>query len=635
MSDLLPFVIAGLASGSIFGLAGMGLVLTYKTSGIFNFAHGAVATAAAYTFHELRTVRSMPWPLAGAITLGVFAPAAGIGLERIARRLADASTANKIVGTLGLLLAVQGGATILYGSSVLTFQPFLPTGTFAIGSTQVGYDQAIVVVLALIAAAALYGFFRASRTGIAMRGVVDDPSLLSLSGTSPVRVRVQAWVIGSIFAALSGILIAPQLGLDSILLTLLVVQAFGAAAIGRFSSLPLTHVGGLIIGIGASVSTRFVGDVPTLAGVPSSLPFIVLFVVLLTFRSPAMDERIAGGRERPSASLGERTPSLGVAVVVASLVVVPFVVGSKLPVWTNGLVFVILLASLALLVNTSGQVSLCHAGFAAVGAATFSHLASGAGLPWLVALLGAGLAAVPIGAVVAIPAIRLSGIFLALATFGFGILLERMVFNTSIMFGAFGNRPAPRPDLLIIEGTSDHAFYFVVLAVVLLTAAALWAVQRSRLGILLRALADAPVALNTHGANSNVTLVLVFCITAFLAGLAGALLGASSGSISGVGFGPFDSLTWLVVLAISGSSVLRTGAIAAVLLAIAPAYLPTWFTDYRSLGFGALALAASTSLIDGAGLQRIRASLATTAPRRVARSPVRDRTRHSFGEVAP
>ena len=90
--------------------------------------------------------------------------------------------------------------------------------------------------------------------------------------------------------------------------------------------------------------------------------------------------------------------------------------------YTNALIFVILFLSLALLLNTSGQISLCHAAFVAIGASTFSHLTTDQGLPWLLALLGAGLVVVPVGALLSLPAIRLSGLYLALATFGFGIL---------------------------------------------------------------------------------------------------------------------------------------------------------------------------------------------------------------------
>ena len=94
-------------------------------------------------------------------------------------------------------------------------------------------------------------------------------------------MRRISWIIGSTFAAMSGVLIVPLIGLEPIALTFLVVQAFGAAAIGYFSSIPLTYLGGIIIGIASSVSTKYVLDVDWLGGLPASLPFLILFVVLL------------------------------------------------------------------------------------------------------------------------------------------------------------------------------------------------------------------------------------------------------------------------------------------------------------------------------------------------------------------
>ena len=163
----------------------------------------------------------------------------------------------------------------------LQFPAYLPTGTFTVGTVNVGYDQAITMGVALVATILLYLFFRYARLGVAMRAVVDNPDLVNITGTNPIAVRRWSWIIGTVFAAMSGVLLAPTIGLNSLLLILLVVQAFGAAAVGYFSNLPLTYVGGLAIGIAASVSTKYVGTITWLGGLPASLPFIVLFIALL------------------------------------------------------------------------------------------------------------------------------------------------------------------------------------------------------------------------------------------------------------------------------------------------------------------------------------------------------------------
>ena len=629
MSDFWPFVIAGLTTGSLYGLAAMGLVLTYKTSGIFNFAHGAIAAGAAYVFYELNTRNGVPWPIAGLIVIFVVAPFAGFLTERIARGLADAPPSAKIVATVGLLLVVSGTATAIFGAAAINFPQFLPVRTYRFAGINLGVDQMISMVIALVSAVSLYTFFRFSKLGVAMRGVVDNPDLLDLAGTSPARVRTQAWMIGSMFAALSGILLAPLTGLDAILLTLLVVQAFGAAAVGAFTSLPLTYLGGLVVGIGGALATKYVVDVPNLAGFPPSLPFIVLFAVLLLTPKGRFVEAGRKRLARERAVMAPRVAWAGRAAVVAGLILAPQVVGTRLPVYANALIFILVFLSLRLLVQTSGQVSLCHAAFAAMGAAAFSHFAHGVGLPWLVALVLAGVATVPIGAMVAIPAIRLSGLYLALATFGFGLLMERMVFGTGLMFGGRGSRPAPRPgDLFGLSLGSDKGFYYVALGVVLAVFVGMWWLNRSRLGRLCQAMADSPLALATHGTNVRVTRVLVFCVSAFVAGLAGALFASAAGSISGIGFGPFASLTWLTVLALAGRGEFSAGVIAAFVLAVVPSYVDKpAYTDWQPVIFGSLAVLAS--LAQGGGLP-FAAWFRRSAERNAERSkhsPVAERNR--------
>lgn len=593
MRDLLPFLVVGVVSGSLYGLAGMGLVLTYQTSGVLNFAHGAVAAAGAFAFYDLHTVHGLPWPAALLTAVGGVGLAGGVLLERLARRLVGARPVLAVTATVGLLLAIQGAITARYGFETRPFPAFMGDRPFHLFGVSVTQSQILTVLISAAAGAGLYAFLRFNLLGTAMRAVVDDAPLMDLAGWSPARIRTLAWVLGSTFAALSGVLLAPTLGLDAFLLTLLVVQAFGACAVGRFASLPLTFAGGLGVGVLAAAFTRYVSSTPELAGLPSTTPFLVLFAVLVGSRPgrlgrPAPTAAQGGGRPRPVTAGTARS-----LAVIAALVLVPFVVGPRLPLYTSGLSLVLVFVSLGLLVWTSGQISLCHAAFAALGASTFSHLSAGVGLPWPVALVLAGLATVPLGAIVAIPAIRLSGIYLALATFGFGILVERILFGTGFMFGSVGFRRGPRPDFGPFSPTSNRSFYFAVLVVVLIGVGLVVVVIRSRLGRLLRGLADSPVALAGLGINLNTTLLLVFCLSAFLAGVAGALLISGATQAGGRSFGFELSLLWLAVLALCGSRPVAAALTAAALVAVVPAYLPDGFSEHQALFFGLGAVAAA------------------------------------------
>jgi branched-subunit amino acid ABC-type transport system permease component len=604
MNEFLPFVVAGLTSGSLIALAAMSLVLIYKTAGVFNFAQGAAAAAAAYLFYQLHTVEGLHWALAGAICVFVAAPAAGVVLEWLTRGLADAPPVARIVGTIGTLVAIQGLLVLQWGSTTINTPVFLPSSTFSVGGTFVSYDQLVGVLVALIAAVGLSVFFKVSRVGTQMRAVVDDPLLIGFSGTSPNLVRRQAWVIGMTFTAVAGILIAPSVGLDPSILTLLVVQAFGAAALGRFQSLSLTYLGALITGVGSAIATKYAVSHAWLSGASASLPFVLLIAVLIFSRGGRFVE-VAGIRlpKPPRFIIPGRAVYAGRLLLLAVAVIVPFIVGAKLPVWTSAMIFVLIFQALSLLLD-SGQVSLAHAGLAAIGASTFGHL-SDHGVPYFFALLAAGGLTALVGAIVSIPAIRLSGLYLALATFGLGLTLQYMVFSTFLMFGSTGSLNTPRPAVLGLD--SDRGFYFLCLGICAMSAVVLLALRRSRLGRLLRAIGDSPTALSAQGASVMTTHVIAFSLSAFIAGIAGALYGSLNLTLGGAPFAAFVSLTWLTTLFICRAGSLTRPILAAVLTAVAPAYVfphSNWYGEWSPVLFGLAALGAALQAGGGISLGR-------------------------------
>ena len=625
MRAILPFVITGIATGSLYGLAGMGLVLTYRTSGVFNFGHGAIGAGAAFLFYTLHITHGWPWPLAALVTLGVFATLVAWILERITRGLGDVPEAVVVVATVGILLGTEGLLFLRYGNVTRKFPQFLPTSGFTVEGVNVSWAQVISVILAACAAAGLYVFLRRSRLGVALRAVVDNPDLVSLTGERPGRVRMASWAIGSAFAALSGILLAPTLGLDANLLTLLVVQALGACAVGLFSSLPLTYGGGIAVGVVASLATKYFTHQP-FTGLPSTVPYVFLIVVLLVVPSAKLPARRSSTRSLivESGSLPRRAVVMLSMVGAALLLMVPTVVGPKLPVWISALSYVVILSSLALLVWSSGQISLCHMAFAAVGATTMSHLTS-SGLPWVVALVLAGLFTAPVGALVAIPAMRQSGIYLALITLGLGILMQNVIFGTSWMFGSKLVATAPRPKLGFIDGTNDRWLYYIVLVIATLTCLTLSAIYRGRLGRLLRAMSETPVMLSTHGLAVNVCRLLVFCISACFAGVGGALVITQTGAASGVGFGPVQSLLLLAVLAIFGTRLLRSSILAAAAITLLPAYVTAFGVNEQMFAYGLFGIAAALVIARRSQLLGWLARCATNGQGRLLDGPARAR----------
>ena len=584
MHAFLPFLIIGIATGAVYALAAMGLVVTYTTSGIFNFAHGAVGMFAAYIFYSLRVDAGVPTWLAAALAILVVAPVMGVVIDRVLlQRFVGGSASSSIVVSLGLLVALQGTAVALYGGETRSVAPLFPTRTFEISGVRVGDDQLIVVLIALAAALGLTLFFRCTTLGLQTQAVVGDRNLTGLVGVDAKRVTTVSWILGSAFAALSGVLFAPFVGLDSILLTLLVVQAFGAAVIGGLRNLTLANAGAYGVGIAAALSTKYVATIPSLRGLPSSIPFLVLFLVLVASprgRFAEVADTNAGGRRAIGTHPFPWKVLLGLTALALAL---PAVLSpAKLLTASATVVFVLMFASLGLLVGLSRQVSLCHAVFAVFGATTLAHLQH-AGVPYLVALLLAGLAVVPIGALIAIPAIRLSGLFLALATFGFGVLAESLLYTTAAVFGSHGAASVARPSLF----ATDKAFYYFAVAVVVAGLVLIEVVRATRLGRVLRAMADSPVALQSIRINPTASRVMVFCLSAFLAAISGGLLGSLIRSINLASFGFFQSLIWLTVLVMAGASSLGGAVLAAVLLVAAPAvFTSSTVTEWQPVAFG-------------------------------------------------
>lgn len=592
VSGYLPFIIIGLVTGSVYGIASLGLVLTYKTSGVFNFGHGAIAAAAAVVFYQLHIRNGLAWPLAALIAIFAFGVIAGLILERVSAYIAEAPTAYRIVATVALILIVPAVYGIVYGPINYNITTFLPSGTaFTISEVQVGWDQVATAVLGIVAVVGLYVFFQRSKLGVLMRAVVDRPQLLDLTGYSPTRVRRIAWIIGSCFAAVSGILLVnTQQQVNVSILSLLVVQAFGAAVVGAFRSLPLAFIGGPILGVVQACSGRMIATHPSLAGLDINVPFIFLFVGLLVIKRGKLVELGQSDIRAPirKALLNPRTRQ---AIMVGALIfaiIVPFVVGTKLPSWNSALAQMPLLLSLGLLVRTSGQISLCQIGFAAIGATTFAHMLS-FGLPWFIALFVAGLITVPVGAIIAIPAIRLSGLFLALATLGFGILLAQFCYSKDYMFGTAALYTS-RPHFLGLD--SDRGFYYLLLVFALASIAYVTMIERSRMGRLLRGMADSPTALAMLGTNTNVTRVLVFCASAFLAGISGGLIASLFSSINLTPFNYVQSLVILAVLMVCGRRTVPAAILASLFLTIPTAYIDgDQVSNYTALIFGVAVIA--------------------------------------------
>lgn len=590
-----PFIVIGLANGSAYALLAVGLVLSYRTSGIFNFAHGGIAMVVAYSYYTLSVNEHLSTPIAVLISVAVIGPIVGIILDTLVfRRLSGGRVAPQVVLTVGLLVLLQSLAVILYGGVTKQIKPILPSSTIRLASVNVGWDQIIIVVVVPVLVLVLRTFYQVTMLGLNTRALVDNPELAKLEGIRTRVVTATSWAIGCAFAGLAGVLLAPSVGIDSTGIPLLVLQAFGAAAIGRLVSLPWAYSGALLLGVLASLSTKWAATIPALVGLPGSIPFIGLFVVLiLTWRPGTALDQTVRIVKRPDPMITGRSLRAGgwlIALVILALAP-PALGGSWLLAASAGAGYAIILSSLYLLTGLSRQVSLCHAVFAAIGVVVVAHLTED-GVPYFITLIAAMAVAAAVAAAVSIPAIRLSGLYLALATFAFGLLVEQLVWPMSIGFGAGGQLHVPRPEIF----SGDRSYYWMILGAATLTIGGIGLVARRRLGLYTQALADSELGLQSIGIRPYSIRVATFCLSAAVAGLGGALLGSLYGTIIPGQFNYSQSLLFIAVLVTAGLVGQSGVALASVLLIVIPTVFTwSWISKWSGVVFGLNAIIYANS----------------------------------------
>ncbi len=596
MSTFLTYSVIGVVLAAIYAITATGLVVTYTTTGVFNFAQGAVGMFAAFSFWQLWQGWHWPALLSLALVLLVEAPLMAVAVEvLLMRRLHGASTERMLMVTLGLLVILVGVATAIWNPQISRVVPaFFAGDKVQVAGVYITYQQILTVVVAVVLAVALRYFFRWFRLGVAMRAVVDDPELVAMSGAKPHRVAQMGWALGFFLAALAGCLLAPTLastGLNIEQLTLLVVNGYAAAVVGRLRSVPMTLLGALLLGL----TTEYcIGYLPTtnlnqnlIAVIPELVPVIFLFIVLLVIPAARIvaSGRI-GVRAVPRVPSGRESAVAAVAFVVVVALVSLFS-GTYTGTLSQGIDLGIVGLSLVLLTGYAGQVSLCQLTFLGVGAFTMGKVAGG-GSWW--GMLLAVLVSAAVGALVALPALRLRGLYLALATLAFGEAAYYAFFTNASVFPGYGGAiSVGRPPLPGMSTITNRAELIITAVVFALCAVLVLAVRRSRFGRRLVAMNDSPAAYATLGLDAKLTKFSVFALSAAMAGLGGCLYAGEQGAISGNDVLFFSSLTLLLFVAIWGMRTVTgglLGGLTAVALPVISTHLPSAFSDLAGLAAG-------------------------------------------------
>ncbi len=576
-NSLLFFVVVGITLGSIYAVAAAGLVVTYTTSGIFNFAQGAIGMLMAFVYWELKVDLGLQTLLALVLTVALAAPLFGAGIERLLmRRLADASLVAQLVVTIGLMFALIGLVNTIWDPNTSrTVGTFFGTGGFSVGQTLVPWFRLITVLAGLTIALGLRFVLYRTRLGIAMRAVVDNRGLAALNGARPDRMSMVSWALGSSMAALAGIFLAEELSaLSAQNLTLLIVDAFAAAIIGRLRSLPLTYAGGILIGLSISFQENFLSWAGRWSTAATAIPTVLLFLALLFVPQARIEGR------RALRQIVPRVPTVRRAVFGMALLLVAVVVAGGVldRIGVRELAFAIvtgfIMLSLVPLTGWSGQISLAQITFAGAGAFAFAewgpHLGAVGGL------LAAAAFAVPFGVLMALPALRLQGLYLALASMAFARMAEFLFFDQPEVFGS-GSRRIGTLRILGVDLSKpftvlgfhfgqDVGLLFAITVLFAVVGVLVVALRRRRFGRRLVALRDSPAACATFGVNLTLTKLVVFGLSAAIAGFAGALLGVVLGGGTTTDFQMLSGLPYLLLAVVGGIAVVSGALLGGVLL---------------------------------------------------------------------
>jgi branched-chain amino acid transport system permease protein len=617
MEFWLSLILAGIGTGCIYSLAGMGIVLTYKATGIFNFAHGAIAMMVAYVLWQLNAQWNVPLGIAAPITVLIAGPGIGVLLERFIFRPLQkrgAGTSEKLVATLGVFLLFVGLAqkiwtgTERHGPQLVSNKPIHLTDNLIIGA-----DRLAVVIMVAVISVLLYLLFHFTHLGTKIRAVVDRRELSELAAINSNRVASLSWAMGAGLAGLTGVLLAPE-GLDPIRLTLLVIETFSVAVVARLVSIPMAVAAGvLLLGVLQSLLTQFNPTVSpifhwhyphwfteTIGALKPNLSVLILFAALLIYRN--LDEVGEGGSGVSgliSRSVGSGTKKrrvetrviLGVVAVV--LLVLPFTLtGINIVYGQQMLALTVIFISIVAVTGFSGHITLGQAAFAGMGSFVSVRVSNAFGIPVIFSMIIGALVAVIIGLIAGYPALKRKGLFLGLTTLTIGVLCYSLVFSSDIFAQGAAGMTVTRPSIFGLSLNGDKAFYWFELACVGLAFLFANSLRRGRLGRILAAMRDSETAARSIGIDLRAYKLFIFGASAFIAGIGGALLSQQAHAFSPTSqFEPISSsLLWFIAVIVAG-----VGSLGGALIGAAGLVLLGFF----GLGDVAPALIAVGALLIG------------------------------------
>ena len=439
----LRFALLGAATGALTALVALSIVIVHRVSGVLNFSAGALGAIGAFVCYSLRDERG--WPPVAALLAGLgVGTLLGLVTYAVMALLRESSLLSRLIATLALMSVAGSAMTLIWSNQLSQPEPLLPSRAVTLsGDLRIGQDRLMLIGLALLLAVVLGLVYRRTLFGLATSAVSENRRVAAAARWSPSRIELVNYVIAGFLSALAAILLAPILTLNAAILSLAVLPALAAALVGRFSSFTVTVGAALAIGVLQSEIALFQPDIAgylgvsdvSLTGLAQAVPLLIILVVT-----------VLSGRRRPDR--GEtvaRLPLPGTGRVAWVPVVAVGILGALLiataetyaDAFITTLGMGIIVASVVVVSGYAGQLSLCQLTLAGFGAWTAARSANSFDLGFVPAILIGVAAAVAVGVVVALPAIRTRGVTLAVATLALALVFSALIFQNPSMTGGF------------------------------------------------------------------------------------------------------------------------------------------------------------------------------------------------------
>jgi ABC-type branched-subunit amino acid transport system ATPase component/branched-subunit amino acid ABC-type transport system permease component len=565
MTEITRFVVIGLATGGIYTLVAHGLVLVYKGSGLLNFAHGAFAMVGAYAFYEAQTA-GLPGPISLGLATLAGALVAGASQLLVLGPMHGASPLSRVIATLGLLSTLQAAATLRYGVDARPVASALPTGPIEVlPDVSIGRDRLIILAVGVICTIVLHLVYRHTAFGRATAAVAENPLAASTLGHSPNAIALGNWLVAGALAGLAGALLAPISFVQANQFVLLIVPALAAGLLARFSSFPLALAGCALVGVAESLTARYVRT----PGWSGSIAFLLVLIVILV--------RPAGLPLR--SHVQERLPDVGAGIHKLPAVIGLYLLGAAAITWwfpvnwvdatSVTLVYVLLCLSVVVVTGYGGQLSLAQFVFAGVAALAAAKLYAEANWSFPLAAAGGVVIAVAIGVAVAIPTVRIRGVTLAVATFGFGVVLFNLVLNNGDLSNHSNGVAVSGAELFGLDLDAiahPERFATLVLSVVAAVSIAVVNVRRGASGRRMLAVRSNERAAASLGVNVYAARLYAFTLGVAIAAVAGVLLAFRSSVVLPEHFAVLPSVSIVAAAVVGGVGMVGGAFLGALLL---------------------------------------------------------------------